>query len=326
MSVKIVLVKVVLLGFLAVLVSGAARPQPMGRFLSESQSGRVYRLYVPTGYTPGAPVPLFVMLHGCSQTAASFASATQMNQYAESETFIVLYPQQSLAENISRCWNWYLPAHQSRGGGEAADVANLINTVKAAYTIDENQVFVAGFSSGGAFAVTMGAAYPDLIAGIAIHSGLEYKAATNLIDAFLAMSSGGPNPDNQGLVAYQAMGSYAQRVPTIVFHGDFDFTVNTVNGHQTLTQWAQTNDLVTDGVDNDDVDNVPEAVIPGSVPGGRDYTEYLYEDSNGALLLKKVIVQGMGHAWSGGRAGGSYTDPDGPDASGMLVEFFLNGQ
>ncbi len=53
-----------------------------------------YFVYTPTTYHPGTAVPLLVLLHGCSQTAADFAAGTGMNELAERYGFIVIYPQQ----------------------------------------------------------------------------------------------------------------------------------------------------------------------------------------------------------------------------------------
>lgn len=314
-----------LIGLMVSLLLGAAGPTAAaGNSIQERYHGRLYTVYVPGGYTPGTAVPLVVMLHGCTQTARSFANATKMNSFAEAQTFIAMYPQQSLRANPSRCWNWFDPVSQVRGSGEPAEIIGMIDQVKAAYTIDAGRVYVAGFSSGAAMTVILGATYPDVFAGIAVHSGLEYKAGTDLISATMAMLFGGPDPNQQGTAAYAAMGPFARRVPAIVFHGTQDFSVNPINGDQVLTQWAQTNDWAGDGVDNNDVDDSPESTTPGQVPGGRTYTVYTYEDQNSNLLLEKVLVDGMGHYWSGGQPGGSFTDPNGPDASALILNFWMD--
>lgn len=38
--------------------------------------------------------------------------------------------------------------------------------------------------------------------------------------------------------------------------------------------------------------------------------------------MEKIMVNGMGHAWSGGSAAGTYTDPTGPKASSIIWNFF----
>ena len=58
------------------------------------------------------------------------------------------------------------------------------------------------------------------------------------------------------------------------------------------------------------------------MPGGHAYTRAVYKDRNGDTLVEQWIVHGAGHAWSGGTAAGSYTDPRGPDASAELIRFF----
>mgnify|MGYP000656225696 CR=1 FL=1 len=88
--------------------------------ISSSYGGKPYRLYVPSGYRSGTPVPLVLMLHGCLQGAAQFAQTTRMDALAESENFLALYPEQTTSANPAQCWLWYDPANQERGRGEPA--------------------------------------------------------------------------------------------------------------------------------------------------------------------------------------------------------------
>ncbi|EDL66597.1 poly(3-hydroxybutyrate) depolymerase [Bacillus sp. SG-1] len=293
-----------------------------GQFLNGSYGGKPYKLYVPNGYDSNKTYPLYVMLHGCTQDASQFATGTKMNTLADEKSFLVLYPEQTSSGNSNKCWNWFETAHQSRGSGEPAIIAGMVNTVKNNYSIQDEHVYAAGLSAGAAMSVIMGATYPDLFSGIGVGAGLEYKAATSMSGAFTAMSSGGPDPTQQGISAYGAMGSRAKMLPVIVFHGTSDYTVYPVNADQVTTQWAVTNDLAQNGADDDWIDDRAERTENFTVPGGRSYSVSDYEAGDGKVWMKKVMVHSMGHAWSGGSSQGSYTDPNGPDASRMMWEFF----
>ncbi len=287
---------------------------------------RPYFVYTPAGYHVGTAVPLFVMLHGCTQTPADFATGTQMDQLADTHQFIVVYPQQTSQYNSAECWNWFLPADQSRGSGEPAIIAGIVQTVEqttSQWTIDQNRVYVAGLSAGAAMAVILGATYPDIFAAIGVGEGLEYKAATSASGALVAQVYGGPNPTQQGQVAYNAMGSHAREVPTISFQGTADNVVYPINGNQVVQQWMQTDHLASGGVYNADFSS-PSTITNGQVPFGQAYTIYTWNDNNGKEVQEYWVVYYMTHAWSGGNPAGSYTDPYGPNASQVMYTFFIN--
>ena len=281
---------------------------------------RPYRLYVPGGYR-GQAVPLVVMLHGCTQDPDDFAAGTGMNELAERIPFLVAYPAQPPAANRYRCWNWFDPRHQDRERGEPALIAGITRQVAAAYNVDPARVYAAGMSAGGAMAAVLGATYPDLYAAIGVHSGLAYRAGQSPLSAWLAMNAIGACPHRQAPIAFGGADSAARVVPLIAFHGDEDETANVANGHQLLAQWARSNDLADDGVENGTITDRPARTIRGRVPGGRAYTRLVYRAGN-RTIMEKWIVHGMGHAWSGGSPDGSYTDPGGPAASEQMLRFF----
>ncbi|HEX2094557.1 MAG TPA: chitobiase/beta-hexosaminidase C-terminal domain-containing protein, partial [Longimicrobiaceae bacterium] len=138
-------------------------------------------------------------------------------------------------------------------------------------------------------------------------------------------AAGRPDPDTQGELAYRAMGEARGRVRVIVFHGELDRTVAVANGHQVLSQWAQTGDLTDDGDDDGSVDDVPESVETGRTPAGFTYTRSIYTGASGAPLLEKWTVRELTHAWSGGSPMGSYTNASGPSASREMWRFFSAG-
>lgn len=289
---------------------------------SNAYGARYYRIYIPSTYTGGSARPLMVMLHGCYQNGYDFAAGTQMNSLAESRNFIVLYPEQGTAYNGADCWNWFYTVNQARGSGEPSLIAGMIARVKSSYNINSARVGVAGFSAGAAMANIVGCTYPDHIKSVASFAGVMYKGATTATGGTNAMLYGSSyDPNARGTDCYNAMGSRAHVMPTLVFHGTADGTVNSANAQQTLAQWAQANDLANNGVNDNEID----ATADGSATATdcRSYTRYDYKNSGtGAVVLRKYIVSGLGHRWSGGSTSGSYADPCGPDASAIIVNFF----
>ena len=279
-----------------------------GAFACAAGSRR-YKLFVPASYG-SRPLPLVVMMHGCTQAPDDFARGTRMNALAEERGCFVLYPAQAQEANASRCWNWFQPAHQGRDRGEPAIIAGLVLELAATYGLDRERVYVAGMSAGGAMAVVLGQTYPDLFAAVGVHSGVPYRAAHDMPSAFAAMHGRGGG----GPMATRVIDA-ASSVPTIVFHGDRDTTVDPGNGERIVAGIAATPASV-DGA-------AAASLRCDGTAGGRAYTRTVHTDAQRRVVAEHWVVHGAGHAWSGGDAHGSFTDSAGPEASREMLRFFL---
>jgi poly(hydroxyalkanoate) depolymerase family esterase len=316
-------VAVMMLIAAVMLLPGAARAA--GTLSSGDYTGpegtQHYELYVPSSYKPGTPVPLVVALHGCTETADQFRLLSHWDALAEQKGFIVLFPQQDPNANYLKCWDFFQDGSMHRSAGEPARIAAATTMVERNYTIDAHRVYASGFSAGGAMASVMAATYPDLFAAIGIGSGCEYAATATCAGYKSA------DPNQAGQQAYKEMGSHARPMPFINFEGDADTTVPPVNADQLVQQWLITDDLADDGILNNSVPTYPTfpaKTTQGQVPGGRSYTTRTYLDHNHTELAQYWTIRGMNHAWSGGSASQSYSDPSGPDETAAMYAFFTN--
>ena len=274
------------------------------RSFSCAAGSRSYKLYVPAS-APDRPHGLVVMLHGCKQHPDDFASGTGMNAVAETHGLIVAYPAQTVAHNASSCWNWFRPGDQMRDAGEPSIIAGITMELMSEFRLDRSRVFVAGLSAGGAMAAVMGETYPDLYAAVGIHSGLAYGSANDVMSAFSVMRG-----DASLVSPSKRRANVAHAVRTIIFQGAADMTVHPSNGERIAAAASPPGaDIVT-------------RTKTGRSAGGRTYRRTTVTDAHETPMLEYWLVEGTGHAWSGGH-GGSYTDPHGPDATSEMVGFFL---
>jgi poly(hydroxyalkanoate) depolymerase family esterase len=291
------------------------------RIYTGSPGSRPYRVYTPPDRD--GPLPLVIMLHGCTQDAETIAAGTRMSALADTEGFVVAYPEQTAAANRNGCWNWFLPEHQRRDAGEPAILAGIAREVlagSAGTAIDAQQVYVAGMSAGAGMAAVMAATYPDLFAGAGLHSGLVFSAATSVSSAFNVMRRGVADPISSGRDAYSSMAEFAGVMPTVIVHGSADRTVSPINGEQVARQWLETNRLAGRGSFRPDP-NQPSRQRSDRVADGYPYTVRGWDDGT-RPVVEYWQVDGLGHAWSGGSLAGSFTDPKGPDAAAAMWQFF----
>ena len=279
---------------------------------------RAYKLYVPTLHS-ARPRPLLMMLHGCRQNPDDFAAGTRMNELADLHGFLVAYPAQTSRTNSASCWSWFRPLEQEREGVEPSQLAGIVGAIAQTHDIDMGSIFVAGLSAGAAMAVILGETYPEIFAAVGAHSGLPWGAAHNILSAFFAMQGSNPHETKLRVGSAQARARSAtwHGVPTIVFHGDGDRTVAVSNGEAIVQQALHS--FPGGGTDS----LRQQTVLPTVSTIGHDSTTTRYVDGAGCSRVESWAVHGGTHAWSGGSSEGSYTDPDGPDASAEMVRFFL---
>ena len=263
-----------------------------------------YRLYVPsaTSASDNTRMPLVVLLHGCKQDALDFSNGTAMNALAEEHQVMVLYPEQITSANAMRCWNWFEPGHQQANHGEPGMIAALTQKIAQQRGADPQRVYIAGLSAGGAMAAVMAGLHPEMFAAVGVHSGLAAGAARDVMSAFGAMRTG-------------AKGRSQPALPTIIFHGTADKTVHPDNS-----------------------DHITDAALAGLKASGlklvktqtamthnsdQKIERIVYSTADGKPYIENWRIDDGAHAWSGGDAAGSYTDPDGPSASAAMLAFFL---
>jgi poly(hydroxyalkanoate) depolymerase family esterase len=281
---------------------------------------RSYLLYHPKNYTTGKLWPMLVMLHGCRQDADAFASLTRMNGIADRDNFLVLYPEQRRLANSMRCWNWYSRSAQT-GAGEAAILADMIRSLADEYQVDTKRIYIAGLSAGAAMANNLAICHADLFAACAMHSGLAFGAATSSHAALKAMQEGARfDAHEMGKRAFiQARGKTGM-MPAMVVQGDSDDVVNPVNATQIFDQFAVMNELLAE-----DANAQPGVPLERS-KSDRFNSGHRYEITDlrrgGHTVIRKVMVSGLGHAWSGGPDHLPFSDPRGPNASELICDFF----
>lgn len=203
------------------------------------------RIYVPLNL--GAGRPLVVALHGCGQTAEDYDNETGWTALADEMKFVLLLPEQQIANNPARCFNWFVPEDIKRGHGEGESIKQMVEAAIQHHGVDAKRVYVTGLSAGGSMTAVMLASYPDVFAGGAILSGVPYGCVHSdllwSVEGPACMQIGDPsaNPAEWGNRVREAAANLPQPIPwplVSIWHGERDKFVRIVNQQDSMEQWT----------------------------------------------------------------------------------------
>ncbi|WP_373979722.1 PHB depolymerase family esterase [Achromobacter sp. JD417] len=289
---------------------GAGRWEAVRQFSDKTGRRLAFSRYTPAT-APTAGMPLVVMLHGCRQTSVAFARGSRMNQWADAGGFMVLYPQQSLARQVQRCWRWFQP-DDDHGGAEADLIAALIRSEVARHGVDPERIYVAGLSAGAGMAALVALRHPRLIAAVAMHSGPVVGDAHNAGHGLGTMRRGSIKPLAPLLESVSDPAVFELGMPALILHGQLDPAVAPRNAKQLFEQFRTLN-----------------AADPHALPVERVLglgTEKAYRRVDVLRGRKTVLrlceITRLEHAWSGGDPSIRYHARSGPDASALVWRFF----
>lgn len=233
--------------------------------------------YAPKNLRPSPA--LVVVLHGCTQSAATYDLGAGWSALAERYGFVLLLPEQTPASNPKTCFNWFLPGDTTRDRGEALSIRQMIEKTIGAHGIDRKRVFVTGLSAGGAMTAAMLAAYPKVFAAGAIIAGLPYGTARNAQQAYESMFQGRSH-------TAKTWGDFVRRAsphrgpwPRVsIWHGDADAVVQPMNAESLIRQWT-------------DVHGIDAAPAEDKVEG---YPRKVWR-RDGVDLVESYTITGMAH-------------------------------
>ena len=233
---------------------------------------RKYIIYTPQGYDGNSKLPLLLNFHGFGGQAGDYMSYSNMRSTADSENFILVYPQGTDLDG-SPHWNAAL-----NGGDNKSDVDDLgfiealINKLSSENLIDLKRVYAVGYSNGGMMSYALACYKSGLISAIGSVSG--YMLQTEC--------------------------SPSHSIPLIKLHGTTDYydgggVYNSVES--VLNFWVNFNNTDTNPIISNINDN------------GTSITSYKYENGDNSVSVEHYKIIGGEHVWFNNDFDGKNTGP-----------------
>ena len=224
---------------------------------------REYILYIPNSYDGTSAVPLMLNFHGFGSSASDYMNYADMRAVAESDTFILVYPQGSCLNGSSH-WN---PCPVGGDNKSSADdlgfVESLINEISSQYNVDMDRIYAVGYSNGGMMAYGLANYKSDLIAAVASVSGVMLNCS---------------GPTNHPMPVLDLHGTSDKVIP---YNGSSDY--NSVQS--VLNYWINFNNTSTN------------PTVTSDHSGGMTIEHYVYDQGDSLVSVEHYKYIGGDHVW-----------------------------
>ena len=258
------------------------------------------QLYVPRNPSPAVrngKRALMLSLHGCAQSAGDVINNRfHWEPVAEQRGMVVIAPTVPTTGRVvsfpPNCWNWFGSAH-TRTADDVGKLLQLVDAIKRRpeLSIDPDQVYVSGLSSGGGEAHVLACIAPDVFAGVGLAAAPALGSAAGGVS--LAPTRTATDVAN---TCRQLAGGNTSHLGTQIaslIHGTGDFIVNP--GHSVVN---------ADGMKL--VYGAGTSQGSFSVTGGGSGTAWA--DGQNRSRVSLVSVSGMDHSWPAGAGGAQNTN------------------
>jgi polyhydroxybutyrate depolymerase len=256
-------------------------------------SERMYLVHVPPALA--RPAPVVLVFHGGGGRAEAIMRNTGMNEVADRQHFIAVYPEGSGTAGRGRTWNVGVSWDRS-SADDVAFVRAILQSLERSFAIDRRRVYATGLSMGGM---------------------LTYRLACEMSDTFAAIA-----PVSATMIEPDCR----PHSPVAVFHvhGTADENVPFNGGAGRLTgpgrSWPPAARSIEFWAQFDHCGPPPAGAVDGP-----ETTCYAYAGCRATVEL--CLVRGSGHGWPGGAPKpwqqllGNYVSPTFP-TSARIWEFF----
>ncbi|MEM7038631.1 MAG: PHB depolymerase family esterase, partial [Bacteroidota bacterium] len=227
---------------------------------------REYLLHMPSSYTGTTALPLVLNFHGFGGTASDHMEAADMRSLANSDNFILVYPQGAFLDGDTH-WNSGLDTPDNKSDvDDLGFIEALLDELAANYNIDPERIYACGYSNGSFFSYALACYLSDRIASIGSVAGAMMEETHDNCAPTHPTAMINVHGTSDGVVQYNG-GTGMKSVPESV-----DYWTNFNNCNATP---------VTDQFDDN----------------GTVIEQFEYQDGDSSVAVVHYKVNGGGHVW-----------------------------
>ena len=222
---------------------------------------REYIVYVPSTYDGNSTLPVVFNFHGYGGRASDHMADADMRPQAESDTFLLVYPQGACLDGFSH-WNSGLSGSDNKSNiDDLGFIGVMIDQLILDYNIDEERIYACGYSNGGMMSYALACYLSERIAAIGSISG-------SMVDQTSSCVPSHPMP------VIKLHGTSDDVLP---YNGGSDYT----SVQSTIDYWVNFNNTSTTAV----------LETEGNIE------HYVYANGDSSVSVEHYKYIGGGHVW-----------------------------